>query len=281
MAQRSLKTVGGGTRVAVGRTAGGGGSLVLGEPAGHDADRLGEAVPAHGLAVAAAAFGGAGRASAVDVGDAAVAQGDQVVDGEAQAGGVVGAHDVDGAVATGRATTTTGNSGGEVGELASAVWGPSRISASQRSCEQARDRAALVAAGVTRAEHELVAGRVRGAVEAARRGRHGRRAARRTPRRAAGCGCCAAAARGCRAGSRARRRPAAPARGSAALAPGTSRMTMETSATDTPARAATSSRVGAVAVGPTLRQSRATRIRLERSRRNLTVDERAITAVST
>jgi len=58
---------------------GGGGAVRLGRAAGQDL--AGQAVAAHGGAVAAAPVGGAGGPAAVDVGDVAVAEGDQVVHG--------------------------------------------------------------------------------------------------------------------------------------------------------------------------------------------------------
>ena len=99
MAQRSLKTV-----TAVGRIVlvekgfGCGGAVVFGETAGQDLGGVGQSVTLQCCAVAAAAFGGAGGASAVDVGDAPVSEVDEVVDGFAEAGGVVGADDIDGVV---------------------------------------------------------------------------------------------------------------------------------------------------------------------------------------
>ena len=119
MAQRSLNTV-----TAVGRCgpvveegAGGGGAVVLGEPAGQDAGLGVQAVPAHRLAVAAAAVGGAGGAAAVDVRDAAVAEADEVVDGLVEPVVVGGADDVDGAVADGAGHHDHGQPGGEVGQV--------------------------------------------------------------------------------------------------------------------------------------------------------------------
>ena len=82
MALRSLNTVtavGRGSASSSARAAGG--AVVLGETTGQDADLGVEAVPLHGVAVAAAAFGGARGAAAVDVRDAAVAEPDEVVDG--------------------------------------------------------------------------------------------------------------------------------------------------------------------------------------------------------
>jgi hypothetical protein len=51
------------------------------EPAGQDVGRIGEAVSLECFAIAPSALGGAGGASAVDVGDPGVAQVDEVVDG--------------------------------------------------------------------------------------------------------------------------------------------------------------------------------------------------------
>ena len=143
------------------------GAVVLGEAAGQDAGVGVEAVPAHRFAVAAAALGGAGGAAAVDVGDSAVAEVDEVVDGLVQAGGVVGADDVDGAVADGAGHDDDRHPGGELGQV-----GGGRLRAEQDQrlaavLQQARDRPVFVAVRGDGAERELVADAIGGRVEAA------------------------------------------------------------------------------------------------------------------
>src|SRR5262245_22139915 len=146
---------------------GGGGAVVLGEPAGQDAGLAVEAVEAHRLAVAAAAVGGAGGAAAVDVGDAAVAGGDEMVDGLVESLVVGGADDVDVAVADGPGHHDHGQAGGEVGQV-----GGRRPRAEQDErlaavLEQAAHGASLVTGRGDGAERQLVAALVGRLVEAA------------------------------------------------------------------------------------------------------------------
>jgi NADH dehydrogenase len=111
---------GGRPRVGGEERACGRGAVVLREPAGQDADRALEAVAAHRVAVPPAAVGGAGRTAAVDVRDAAVAEGDEVVDGLVQALVVGGADHVEGPVA-GRAGHHDHRQGGRRGRR-SRTW---------------------------------------------------------------------------------------------------------------------------------------------------------------
>ena len=104
-----------GQGVSVEQRAGRGGAVVLGETAGQDQGGVGEVVPLKGVAVAAAAFGSAGGASTVDVGDTGVAEPDEVIDGLAEPGRVVGANDIDSAVPHRAGDDDDGLSGGEVG----------------------------------------------------------------------------------------------------------------------------------------------------------------------
>ena len=122
---------------------------------------------AHGVAVAAAAVGGAGGAAAVDVRDAAVAEADEVVDGLVQPLVVGGADDVEVPVAGRAGHDHDGQAGGELGER-----GGGRVRAEQDQrlaavLQQARDGPLLVAGGGDGAERQLVAG----PVGRARRGR--------------------------------------------------------------------------------------------------------------
>jgi Xylose isomerase-like TIM barrel len=71
---------------------GGRGAVLFGQAAGYDV--AGQAVAAHGGPVAAAPVGGAGRLAAVDVGDVAMAEGHEMVDGLADSVVVGGPHDV-------------------------------------------------------------------------------------------------------------------------------------------------------------------------------------------
>ena len=64
-----------------------------------------------------AAVGGAGGAATVDVGDATVVDGDEVVNGLAESLVVGGADDVDGAVADGAGHHDHGQVGGQVGRV--------------------------------------------------------------------------------------------------------------------------------------------------------------------
>jgi proline racemase len=84
---------------------------------GQNADVPGEAVAAHGHAVAPAAVGGPGVRPAVDVDDVAVAEGGEMVDGQLRAARVGGADDVDGAVAQAAADVHDGQLAGELREL--------------------------------------------------------------------------------------------------------------------------------------------------------------------
>ena len=126
-----------GARGALEQRAGGGGPVVLAEPAGDDPHLGVQAVPVHRLAVAAAALGGPGRAPAVDVRDPPVAEPDQVVHRLPQPLAVGGADHVDGAVADRAGHDDHRQPAGELGQVArSGSCGPSRISASHRSCSR-------------------------------------------------------------------------------------------------------------------------------------------------
>src|SRR4051812_19276091 len=116
VALRSLNTVTAVGRGNVEQGASRSGSIVLGETAGQDEGGIGKAVPLEGLAVAAAAFGAAGCAAAVDVGDAGVAEPDEVVDGLTQSGGVVDPDHVDGAVPHRPGDDDEGHAGCEFGQ---------------------------------------------------------------------------------------------------------------------------------------------------------------------
>src|SRR5690348_4846450 len=74
------------------QAAGGGGAVLLRQAARHDL--AGQAVPAHGGAVAPAPVGGPGGPAAVDVDDVTVAEGHQVIHGLAGAVVVRGPHHV-------------------------------------------------------------------------------------------------------------------------------------------------------------------------------------------
>ena len=136
----------------------GGGSVVLGEPAGQDAGGLAEVVPLEGLAVAASAFGAAGGASAVDVGDAGVAQVDEVIDRLVDAGVVVGPYNIDGAVTDGASDNDRGHPGGQVGQIGRWHLGTEQNQRFAAVLEQARDGTAFVPAGGDGAQRELVVG---------------------------------------------------------------------------------------------------------------------------
>ena len=135
------------TRVEVEKGAGGGRALVLGEPAGHDADLVLEPVAAHRDPIAAPAVGGAGSGSAVDVGDPAVAEAGEVVDGLVHSDVVGGTDYVERRVA-GRSGDDDHREAGRASAASSAVGARG---AEQDQClaavvQQAGHGAALVAA---------------------------------------------------------------------------------------------------------------------------------------
>ena len=108
--------------------------------------------------VAAAALGSTGGAATVDVGDASVAEADEVVDGLPDAGGVVGADHVDVAVAHRPCDHDHRHPGGELAEI-----GRRQLRAEQDQrlapvLQQAGDGSVLVAGRGDRAEREFVAG---------------------------------------------------------------------------------------------------------------------------
>jgi hypothetical protein len=146
---------------------GGGGAVVFGEPAGQDAGLGLEAVEAHRLAVAAAAVGGAGGAAAVDVGDAAVAEGDKVVDGLVESLVVGGADNVDGAVADTAGDHDYGQPGGEVAQVGGRDLGAEQDEGFAAVLEQAAHGTWLVAGWRDGTERQLIASPVGRPVEAA------------------------------------------------------------------------------------------------------------------
>ena len=143
------------------------GSIVLGETAGQDEGGVGQAVPLEGFAVAASAFGGARSAAAVDVDDAGVAERDKVVDGQPESGGVVSADHVDGAVPHRAGDDDKGHAGGEFGQVGRWYMGAEQDQRLAAILQQARDGAALIAAGSNGAKREFVVGGIGGSVEAA------------------------------------------------------------------------------------------------------------------
>ena len=124
-------------------------------------------MPLKGFAVAAAAFGSAGGASTVDVGDTGVAEPDEVIDGLAEPGRIVSANDIDSAVPHRAGDDDDGHSGGEVGQVGRRCVGAEQDQRLAAVLQQARHGAALVAAGSDGAEREFVVGVVGGGVEPA------------------------------------------------------------------------------------------------------------------
>ena len=118
-------------------------------------------------AVAASAFGCAGGAAAVDVGDAGVTERDEVVDGLLESGGVVGADHVDGAVPHRAGDDDEGHAGRKFGQVGRRCVGAEQDQRLTAVLEQARDGAALVATRGDGAEGQFVVGGVGGSVEAA------------------------------------------------------------------------------------------------------------------
>ena len=106
----------GGRQPVVEQGLGSGRAVVLGQPTGQQPDLAVEAVASHGLVVAAAAVGGSGCAAAVDVGDPAMPEGDEVVDSLAQPLVVGRPNDVEIPVAGRARHDHDGKAGGELGE---------------------------------------------------------------------------------------------------------------------------------------------------------------------
>jgi hypothetical protein len=142
------------------------GAVLLGRAAGQDL--AGQAVAAHGGAVAAAPVGGAGHAAAVDVDDVAVAEGNQVVHGLAGSVVVGGPHDLH--AGRGRRQPPGDADDRQLrGELLQPRGWGLRAEQDQRLApvgEQRVGGALLVAAGGHRAERELVPGRLGHRVQA-------------------------------------------------------------------------------------------------------------------
>ena len=141
------------------------GPFELGESSGqHDLGQRRRT--AHRRAVAAPPLGGTCRATAVEQGDAGVAQAPQVLDGEAQAGGVVGAHDTD-LLAGGRAQDAHHRHPyREAGELRRGLGAAEQDDAFAPLGEQGVHRGALRPRASDTAQDELVGRRVRMRVEA-------------------------------------------------------------------------------------------------------------------
>jgi hypothetical protein len=101
------------------------------------------------------------------VGDAGVAERDEVVDGLTESGGVVGTDHVDGAVPHRPGDDDEGHAGRELGQVGRWYVGAEQDKRLAAVLQQARDGAAVVAAGGDGAEREFVVGGVGGGVEAA------------------------------------------------------------------------------------------------------------------
>ena len=139
--------------------------MLLGESAGYHAGVGAESEVAHGGAVAVTAFGGAGGFLAVDVRDLVVPKVGEVLDGEADAGHVVGPDHVHGA----RAERSGDHDDRQAfGELLDRPAGKCRADEDERFAavvEQRLHGAGLVASRCRGAEGQLVAGAVDGLVE--------------------------------------------------------------------------------------------------------------------
>jgi len=126
---------------------------------------LAEAVPAHRPLVATAPAGRDGSATAVDIGDATVAEAGEVVDRLRDALVVGGANDVDPVGADGTADHDHREPAVERGEARGRRFGAQQHEGLAAGVEQRLDRPRLVPGPRDGTEHEVVPGQLRGRVD--------------------------------------------------------------------------------------------------------------------